>query len=230
MNPNEMATPISKERTPTLAEWLQEWFETYKKSTLQMHTAQRQQMTINLICRCAESRTPLKKCSEKVLAQLMADLQGMRHHGQLYSKSSLKKAKETLCQSLTYAKQLRLIPENIYSDLKTPIAPEKKVLPLSHRQQLLIEQACQTDKLGHLIIFLLRTGLRRSELSDLTWEDYDPDKKTIHIRKSKTQAGIRAVCLLQEAQQIIEQQPKQGKYIFHNTRSTKVSDSIRKRF
>ena len=44
-----------------------------------------------------------------------------------------------------------------------------------------------------LAVVLLFTGLRRDELVCLTLDDIDLDQQVIHVRKSKTQAGLRDV-------------------------------------
>ena len=47
--------------------------------------------------------------------------------------------------------------------------------------------------LAEMLIILLYTGLRVSEMVDLKSEDVDIDKKCFYIRKSKTAAGVRTV-------------------------------------
>ena len=219
-------SPTAANNTYTLGEWLYMWHKTYKEWKVKPQTAKRERQNIALICTCAESQKPLAEITELNLTNILITLQQRVHHdGKLYSKSTLKKVKEILGQALQQAKRYNMISDNIWATLQTPTAPQKKILPLSHWQQDMIEKACQDDPQGHLIIFLLRTGLRRAELINLKWADYDAEAATIYIRKSKTEAGIRTVYLVKEAQQIIEAQPKRGAYIFYNTRNTPISDS-----
>ena len=72
-----------------------------------------------------------------------------------------------------------------------PQAPIKKVLPLTHVEQERLENACASDRLGHLIVFLLRIVLRMSALCNLKWEDCDETNGVIYskIKKQKRVYG-----------------------------------------
>lgn len=100
---------------------------------------------------------------------------------------------------------------------------------LTPEEQERVEAACRSLPLGHLIIFLDLTGLRRGELINLKWEDYDAEEGTIIIRKSKTDAGVRVIPLLPEAQEIIEQQPRWEEHIFLNTKGNPLTGTSMKR-
>ena len=96
-------------------------------------------------------------------------------------------------------------------------------------EQKLVEDVCKQDVLGHLFIFLLRTGLRRSELMQLKWDDYDDVSQEISIRKSKTKAGIRTIYLLTDVQKIIKNQPRINNYIFNSTREKPLTNTVMKK-
>ena len=100
---------------------------------------------------------------------------------------------------------------------------------LSHDEQKQVENACKSCALGHIIIFLLKTGLRRAELMGLKWNDFDEDEKCIFVRKSKTKTGVRRIPLIEESMTIILKQPRINEYIFNNTKNTPLTDmSIRR--
>ncbi len=54
-----------------------------------------------------------------------------------------------------------------------------------------------------LLATAIFTGLRMSELLNLRWEDVDWDAGVIHVRDSKTAAGVREVVLMPALQQIL---------------------------
>ena len=47
------------------------------------------------------------------------------------------------------------------------------------------------------------TGLRRGELKNLRWSDYDKSRKVLYIRRSKTESGIREVPVIPEVALIL---------------------------
>jgi integrase len=57
-----------------------------------------------------------------------------------------------------------------------------------------------------LIRFAALTGLRQHELFNLTDVDVESKEQAVHVRKSKTKAGVRRVPLVAEARQIVRQQ------------------------
>ena len=114
-------------------------------------------------------------------------------------------------------------------DLILPLAATKEVLPLTHREQEAVEEACRGDVLGHLLIFLLWTGLRKGEMMTLRWEDYNSDDNSIFIRNSKTEAGVRKVYLLPLAQKIIEKMPRINEYVFNHTCNAPITPTVMRR-
>lgn len=141
----------------------------------------------------------------------------------IYSKSTMKTVRLSLRQSFLIAFRLHFIDDYPCETLKLPDAPTKLIIPLTSDEQILVENACKDDPLGHLFIFLLRTGLRRSELINLQWKDYEKINQEIHITKSKTKAGIRDIDLLDDAIKIIESQPHINDFIFNNTKSNPIT-------
>lgn len=195
----------------TLSQWLNEWLETYKSSTVSLRTIAIYRSVMVIIQRHTEAQASLSSITERQLQKLLNRIHGERYEKSgwhFYSKSTMNKIRMTLQQAFRCAYRLRLISSNPASDLILPSAQTKEVLPLTQEQQDRVERACEKDVLGHLMIFLLRTGLRRFELTNLQWQDYDAGKGTVLVRVSKTPAGIRTVCLLDEARRIIESQPK----------------------
>ena len=58
------------------------------------------------------------------------------------------------------------------------------------------------DNMARTLLFLIYTGLRAGEYVNLTEDDIDEDM-VMHIRKSKTEAGIREVPLSEKAQKLL---------------------------
>lgn len=80
----------------------------------------------------------------------------------------------------------RMIPVNPCKDIfvqQTDIAPKEKRV-LEKWEQDLFLQLAKNDINYHLYRFMLLTGIRIGELSALTWEDIDFQRKEINISKS----------------------------------------------
>lgn len=126
-----------------------------------------------------------------------------------YSHSTITKARTVIysvLESVYGYRQLNLkIPRN---------APTKKILPLNENEQYLIEQACLSDPYGDIFLFLLYTGLRRSELCNLKWNNIDFEKECMYILKSKTDHGIRTVPLLPICIWILSRLPRCSEFVF----------------
>ena len=133
-------------------------------------------------------------------------------------------------QSFKAAVQNDLCEKNPIVHISIPKnASQKYVRPLTQEEQVLVESIAKQDPLGHIVFFFLYTGLRSNELCSLTWQDYDCEKETITIRKSKTKAGIRIVPLIPEAKSIIEHLPHNGDHLFSSTRNGPVTESVLKK-
>lgn len=216
----------------TLASWLETWLEVYKSPSVSIGTVKMYRHLIRLIMTSPTAYMPLKDLTEPDI-QKMFNAFSRRgsdtHSGRPYSKSIFHKVYDTLNQAFKKAKRLGYISSNPCDEIILPQAQENKVLPLTHSEQENLELACEAEPLGHLIIFLLNTGLRASEMYNLCWTDYNPKEKEIYIRKSKTPAGVRTVPLLNKAHNIILRQPKTCEYIFTAQNGSKVTyDILRK--
>jgi len=197
----------------SLSEWLNVWLDTYKACKVKAPTIEIYKYIIGLICQFDVKNKYIRDVTEMDLQNILNKL-----CAENYSKSSISKAKFTLQQSMKPALRQQLIESDPSIYLELPDAPTKTIEPLTQAQQMNVENCCADLELGHIVVFLLRTGLRRAELMGLKWADYDKRKKEIYIRKSKTAAGVRTVPLLSDARKIIEAQPKINEFIFNNTK------------
>ena len=112
-----------------------------------------------------------------------------------YSFSTIKKAYEAVngCFKLGVIKGD--IIKNPCLGVTLPVVLEKDDDDIKFFVDDQIEQICKESllkysngkmvyRLGHAIIFLMYTGIRRGELLALKWKDVDFEKKTIYIKKS----------------------------------------------
>lgn len=148
-----------------------------------------------------------------------------------YAKATIKKYLTTLRLAFIRAETDGLIKESPLKNLIIPKAPTKKISALSAEEQVVIEMYCKDTLYGDFIIFLLNTGLRVGEMLNLQWSDFDEKNRTVFIRKSKTESGVRELPLVNKAFDIIKKQKKSehDNYIFHNIHGAPLTYNCMKR-
>lgn len=205
-------------------EWFDTWLKTYKLNTVSVHTYENYEYGIKLI-KSHLNDMKLEEVSELYVVNLLQSLLIAE-----YSKSTIRIVKKTLSQGFRKAVRLGLVNYNPAEDVKIPISAKTKIVnALSIHEQTIIEQAAADDFLGDIIIFLLQTGLRREEVLNLKWENYNKKGEFIKVTKSKTKAGIREIPLSGKAWVIISRQPHINKFVFNNSKGNPMTDSsIRK--
>ena len=201
----------------TLGEWLDIWLQTYKLCRVSEATGEIYSLVITLITSYDVGEVPVNKVTEMQLQAMLNDL-----FVRGYAKSTISKIRYTLRQCFRPLLRQHILCDDPSAYLELPNAPTKTVLPLTVEEQQKVEDACRMLPLGHLIVFLLRTGLRRAEMAGLQWEDYNAHEGSVFIRASKTPAGIRTVYLLEDAQTIVEAQPRINRNIFNNTQGNPI--------
>ncbi len=212
-------------------EWLTTWLEIYKLP----HVGKKQQSNcmhaVAIINRSPIAEKDVKEISEQDL-QIILNTSKKLNSDNGYSKSMLEKIRLVMRQSFRPLVRNGTITVSPATELILPLASTKEILPLTHSEQDAVEAACYTDALGHLILFLLDTGLRMSEMTNLKWEHYNPDDGqygSIFIADSKTPAGVRKVYLIYRARQIIGAQERINEYIFNHTRHKPVTKTVMRR-
>lgn len=213
----------------TYAEWLEQWLTIYKLPTVGKKQQSNCRHAVNIIQRSPRSQKDVLDITEQDLQIILNTAVPQKKSEVKYSRSVLTKVRLVMRQSFRPLLRDGTVSSSPAAVLTLPLSPTKIILPLSHTEEDAVIAACHDDPLGHLIIFLLETGLRMSEMCNLTWDDYDPIDNSIFIAKSKTPAGIRKVYLRKVARKIIETQPHINKYIFNHTRQAPVTKTVMRR-
>lgn len=206
-----------------IKEWLKIWLKEYAYHKVCENTYNNYEWAVNKIINIIENENLMIGQLNEIKCQTILNnmaLQGL-------SKSSINKARIVLIQSLKKAHTNGYIKLPATFELYIPkTANEKNIKPLTIEQQKKVEIACVDDSYGYLIIFLLNTGLRRMELINLKWSDYDRNKFILKITKSKSLAGIRDIPLIPLSRAIIETQPRINEYIFNSHKGNPITEII----
>ena len=153
-----------------------------------------------------------------------------------YANSTVSKCRLVLSNITEFAVRIKWLDTLPLFKLFVPkSAPTKVVDALDIETQIKVEEYCRTpknQKYGDVVLFILNTGLRISELFNLKWCDIKAISKYTYmeIRVSKTKNGIRCVPLNSEALKIIQRQPHINEYVFTTITGEQLSQTQMKRF
>ena len=86
--------------------------------------------------------------------------------------------------ALNKAVKLRLIPFNPCAVLDKPKVVRKEVTPLEIDQCQRLIAACQSHRLGDLIVLAAMTGLRKGELFALDWSAVNLSEGVLVVRRT----------------------------------------------
>lgn len=207
----------------TTEQWLNEWVESYVLNSLANNTYIYYLQSIERIHKTQPAflNKDINTLSEKEIQAYLNSLSST------YAKSTISGIRTVITCALRSAAVNGLCKQNPIHKLSVPKkAITKKVNALNPSEQDIVVMAARQVTLGHLALFMLYTGIRANELKNLKWDDYDSSKKTIFIRDSKTNNGVRIIPLIPEAIEIIKKQRHHCEYIFTSTKHTKVTKSV----
>ena len=134
-----------------------------------------------------------------------------------------------------YAVQTGDVVSNPARDLEVPKGLSHEAREDASDEDIRIIRSSTSTAMGMMAYWFLYTGLRRSELLALTWEDVDIDNRIIHVRRSlvrdetkiyakepKTEAGVRDVPILNDLAAKLS--PGKG-LVFPNERGTFITEN-----
>lgn len=125
--------------------------------------------------------------------------------------------KKTLANCYKYALKYNYVQRNLADllEVKTEKAKERSVFTKSEIAALW--ENMSTVRHGDIPIILLYTGLRISELLEMSTENVDLEQGTLFVTKSKTPAGVRTIPIHDEIRPLIQKRfNARNKWLFMN--------------
>lgn len=180
----------------TLQEMTGEWLDSFVLGTVKEATYRSYSAVLNVLWRYVDPGTMAidftRRDLQKVLIRMVQD--GL-------SKSCVTKIEQFLSRAYDEVLDVNLgtcrIPRG---------AKEQRIEALSAEEQKQVELACAKVVYGDLLLFLLDTGMRGSELMNLSWENFDG--KGVWVRSGKTRESDRYIPLTNRAKEIIGSQER----------------------
>ena len=186
----------------TLGEWLNEWFEIYKKPNLAPYSLRNIEQMIRLHIPESLKRLPLSALTAYAVERELAAL-GRTRTG-VY-------ARQVLFSAVSKAARLGFISYNVMEGVDKIRYRKQRGKALNLTEQAEFLRALEKSRYKWVMLFYLHTGVRRAEALTLREEDIDHIGKSIRIRGTKTEESDRYIPLTEDVAAILEGQRKQNK-------------------
>lgn len=168
---------IAPEKT-TVADWLRQWLDVYKKPTVSQNTYQSYKNTIEKHVVPSIGEIQLQKLRPIHLQSLYAKLceNGMTRTAAL--------AHAVIRQALGQAVEEGLIHKNVADSIDAPRWKPGKARVLSAEEMVRFLEAAADHPLYPAIALEAFTGMRRGEVLGLQWRDIDFDNGVAYVNKA----------------------------------------------
>ena len=166
---------------PTVADYLNRWLTGSLKDSIRPSTYARYEQNVRKHLIPAIGKMRLKKLSAMHLEGLyrakLAEGLAPRTVNYIHT---------TMSAALKEAVRLDVMSRNVASVARAPQPNSPEMTPLNREQARAFLEAAKGDRLEALYILALSTGMRRSELLGLKWEDVDLNVGIILVRRGLT--------------------------------------------
>lgn len=210
----EAPPPEHPKAGTSLGDWINHWYQDYKKPNLRPNTQMSYERRIYQQIIPALGHIPLDKLTagdiQKFYAQAKQSGRLLRTeiYGEGLSDQTVRGIHNTLHAALNQAVEEQLIARNPTDGCKLPSvkAREMQVLTPEEIQRLLIQ--AREDRCYELLLLELSTGLRRGEICALQWDDLNFSTGALRVERQvhrvrgelvvsqpKTKASNRSVIL-----------------------------------
>lgn len=163
----------------TVAEWMKEWLEQYKKPVIRPKTYDLYSWATEAYIIPAIGHIPLQKLQPHHLQRLYNSIRSNNKSTRL-----VHLVHQLLYGALKQAKRSRLIQDNVAEATELPRMQKKEIRALTLEEQDAFLRTLAGHQLGTAFMLALGTGLRRGELLGLHWEDIDFGEGILHVKRN----------------------------------------------
>jgi integrase len=185
---------IIDDKNKTVDVWADEWLATYT-TNLKDSTKYNHKKMINKYIKPNFNDVRLKDLKQYQVQKVLNEIK---------SESVPKRFLITINKILDAAVENDFISKNVAKALTAPKFQEEPKQPLSNEQIKIIQMT--EHELRNLCVFLIYSGLRISELKNLTWQNVDMKNKKIYVTGDvKTLNSNRGVPILEPVNELLKQ-------------------------
>ena len=187
--------PQPPRQTMTVAQWLDFWYQTYKKTNLRPNTQMSYERRIYQHIIPNLGPIPLNKLTTGDIQQFYTGLKQngrllrQEQYGEGLSGQTVRSIHTTFHAALDKAVSEKIIPKNPSDFCRLPSAKarEMQVLSPEEIQRLLIQ--AKEDGCFELLLLELSTGLRRGEICALQWNDLNFNTGELQVKRQVSYRG-----------------------------------------
>lgn len=170
----------------TVGQWLDDWLETYAKVRVRQNTHEGYQRIVNSHLKPSIGATKLNELRpihvQKMLNQKL-EMGNLRTGGPLGARQ-VEYIYAVLHMALQQAVKDNIVVRNVCDAVDKPKRVKTEFMPWTTEQTNHFLQTVKGDRLFALYMVAWGTGLRRSEILGLKWEDIDLKKGTLIVRRT----------------------------------------------
>lgn len=185
----------------TLGEWLDEWYEIYKKPKLKPYSLRNIEQVLRLYVPAELKEKSLSELRAHDIEKALAKVPFPRMR--VYSR-------QVLFSALRKAQKLDFVSRNVIEAVDPVKYKKQKSKSLSIAEQREFMEKLEKSRYRWLMLFYLLTGVRRSEALSIEWQDVDYENGVIHIHGTKTAGSERDILLTEDIAAVLEEQRKQN--------------------
>lgn len=209
------------ERDITFTEWAERWLKTYKKGKVKEHT-------YNYTYRVNIENYMIPFFNNIKLRYItQSAIQEYFNQNNYLADNNLKRHRTILKNIFDKAIYNDLCIKNPVVDIKySSIKDKNKRRAYTQVQAEKLTSYAKTHKCGEIIVLMLNTGVRRSELLGLKWEDFDKNNKSISVHRAivpdtinpkdgevKSQTSFRTIPISDKLTEYIDFLPRKTDFI-----------------
>jgi integrase len=212
LQPREDVPDASREHpggVGTTGAWLNQWLAQVKRH-VEPSTHTDYVRWSRLYVKPHVGAIPLRSLEAEDVENMMDALEA-----QGLSSKTVRCARSLLIQALDVAERRDKVRKNVARLTRGPKQTGVRINDrLDAKQAKLILKTLWGDRLYALAVLALSTGMRPMELFALQWSAVDLRRKVVHIRKSKTPAGVRSIPLSATAVAALRELPGRKGLVF----------------
>lgn len=183
----------------TFKEMIYEWMVSKKRNSIRPSSYDRLESTYKLMCKHAISEVTINKIDSDYIQDYIDELVDEK-----YAMSTIKKQFNLITEYLDYANSKGIVRYPYHKGVKLPSytivkKPKKEVIAYTQAEQIRLNSVLYTlERPAYLAaILMLETGMRIGEALALSWDDFDVQRRSIHIGKTFVRLGNRRKSYIQ---------------------------------
>ena len=207
------ASNLPEQARQTIHEYLADWLTTTVASSCAAKTITSYEQMIRLHITPTIGHITLGQLTPAHVQEMISSLRAKD-----IAPRTVQYAYRILTSALNRAVKYGYIERNVASLVDTPKNRRHQVEPFTREQAQTLLAAVEGHRLQALYHVALVLGLRQGELIALKWDDVNLERKQLHVRQSKTDAGVRVLALPAELVTVLLKHRERQRIEQHNPR------------